>query len=67
MEEKIIKRNDEKNFQKYIWNQYDNLHDRLTRKIGSLSKILSTINNIYYAKKEYYKNLKLLIKENLYL
>ena len=58
MEEKIIKRNYEKNFQKYIWNQYDNLHDRLTRKICGLLKILSIINDIYHVKKEYYKNLK---------
>ena len=63
MEEKIIKRNYEKNFQKYLWNQYDNLHDRLTRKIGSLSKILSSFNDIYHVKKEYYKNLKPLIKD----
>ena len=63
MEEKIIKRNYEKNFQKYLWNQYDNLHDRLTRKIGSLSKILSSINDIYHVKKEYYKSLKPLIKD----
>ena len=63
MDEKIIKRNYEKNFQKYLWNQYDNLHDRLTRKIGSLSKILSSINDIYHVKKEYYKSLKPLIKD----
>ena len=63
MEEKIIKRNYEKNFQKYLWNQYDNLHDRLTRKIGSLSKILSSINDIHHVKKEYYKSLKPLIKD----
>ena len=63
MAEKIIKRNYEKNFQKYLWNQYDNLHDRLTRKIGSLSKILSSINDIYHVKKEYYKSLKPLIKD----
>ena len=63
MEEKIIKRNYEKNFRKYLWNQYDNLHDRLTRKIGSLSKILSSINDIYHVKKEYYKSLKPLIKD----
>ena len=29
MEEKIIKRDYEHNFQKYLWNQYDILHDRL--------------------------------------
>ena len=63
MEEKIIKRNYEKNFQKYLWNQYDTLHDRLTKKIGSLSKILSQFNDIYHVKKEYYKNLRPLIKE----
>ena len=63
MEEKIIKRNYEKNFQKYLWNQYDSLHERLTRKIGSLSKILSSFNDIYHVKKEYYKNLKPLIKD----
>ena len=64
MEEKIIKRNYEKNFQKYLWNQYDNLHERLTRKIGSLTKILSSFNDIYHVKKEYYKNLKPLIKDD---
>ena len=63
MEEKIIKRNYEKNFQKYLWNQYDNLHDRLTKKIISLSKILSSFNDIFHIKKEYYKNLRPLIKE----
>jgi len=63
MEEKIIKRNYEKNFRKYLWNQYDSLHERLTRKIGSLSKILSSFNDIYHVKKEYYKNLKPLIKD----
>ena len=63
MEDKIIKRNYEKNFQKYLWNQYDNLHDRLTRKIGSLTKILTSFNDIYHVKKEYYKNLKPLIKD----
>ena len=39
------------------------MHDRLTRKIGSLSKILSSINDIYHVKKEYYKSLKPLIKD----
>ena len=63
MEEKIIKRNYEKNFQKYLWNQYDNLHDRLTKKIGSLTKILSSFNDIFHVKKEYYKNLRPLIKD----
>jgi hypothetical protein len=63
MEEKIIKRNYEKNFRKYLWNQYDSLHERLTRKIGSLSKILSSFNDIYHVKKEYYKSLKPLIKD----
>ena len=64
MEEKIIKRNYEKNFQKYLWNQYDYLHDRLTKKIGSLSKILSSFNDIYHVKKEYYKSLRPLIKDD---
>ena len=63
MEEKIIKRNYEKNFQKYLWNQYDVLHDRLTKKIGSLSKILSQFNDIFHVKKEYYKSLRPLIKD----
>jgi hypothetical protein len=62
MEEKIIKRDYEHNFQKYLWNQYDILHDRLTKKIGSLSKILGSFNDIFSVKKEYYKNLKPLIK-----
>ena len=65
MEEKIIKRDYEHNFQKYLWNQYDNLHDRLTRKIGSLSKILSAFNDIFHVKKEYYKSIKPLIKEEM--
>ena len=65
MEEKIIKRDYEHNFQKYLWNQYDNLHDRLTKKIGSLSKILGAFNDIYHVKKEYYKSIKPLIKEEL--
>ena len=64
MEEKIIKRDYEHNFQKYLWNQYDNLHDRLTRKIGSLSKILGSFIEIFHVKKEYYKNLRPLIKED---
>ena len=63
MEEKIIKRNYEHNFEKYLWNQYDALHDRLTKKIGSLSKILSQFNDIFHVKKEYYKNLRPLIKD----
>ena len=63
MEEKIIKRNYEKNFQKYLWNQYDTLHDRLTKKIGSLSKIYSSFNDIFHVKKEYYKSLRPLIKD----
>ena len=64
MEEKIIKRNYEKNFQKYLWNQYDILHDRLTKKIGSLSKILGSFIDIFHVKKEYYKSLRPLIKED---
>ena len=64
MEEKIIKRNYEKNFQKYLWNQYDTLHDRLTKKIGSLSKILGSFIDIFHVKKEYYKSLRPLIKED---
>ena len=63
MEEKIIKRNYEKNFIKYLWNQCDSLHDRLTKKIGSLSKILSSFNDIFHVKKEYYKSLRPLIKD----
>ena len=60
MEEKIIKRDYEHNFQKYLWNQYDNLHDRLTRKIGSLSKILGSFIEIFHVKKEYLKKFFLL-------
>ena len=63
MEEKIKKRNYENNFSKYLWNQYDTLHDRLTRKISSLSKIWSAFNDVYNVKKEYYKNLKPIIKD----
>ena len=64
MEEKIIKRDYEHNFQKYLWNQYDNLHDRLTKKIGSLSRILNSFIEIFHVKKEYYKNLRPLIKDD---
>ena len=63
MEEKIKNRNYEKNFNKYLWNQYDALHERLSRKISSLSKILNSFIDIYHVKKEYYKNLRPLIKD----
>ena len=63
MEEKIKNRNYEKNFNKYLWNQYDALHERLSRKISSLSKILNSFIDIYHVKKEYYKSLKPLIKD----
>ena len=58
-------KNLENNFDKYLWNRYEPLHDRLMRKIAYLSKVLSNFNDIYNVKKEYYKALKPLIKEDI--
>ena len=58
-------KNLENNFDKYLWNRYEPLHDRLMKKIAYLSKVLSNFNDIYNVKKEYYKALKPLIKEDI--
>ena len=54
-------KNLEDNFDKYLWNKYEPLHDRLVNKISYLSSILLKFNDIYQVKKDYYKNLKPLI------
>ena len=58
-------KNLENNFDKYLWNRYEPLHDRLMKKIAYLSKVLSNFNDIYNVKKDYYKALKPLIKEDI--
>ena len=58
-------KNLENNFDKYLWNRYEPLHDRLMKKITYLSKVLSNFNDIYNVKKDYYKALKPLIKEDI--
>ena len=55
----------ENNFDKYLWNRYEPLHDRLIKKIAYLSKVLDNFNDIYSVKKNYYKNLKPLIKDGI--
>ena len=55
----------EQNFDKYLWNKYEPLHDRLTKKISYLSKVLSNFNTIYQVKKDYYKSLKPLLREEI--
>ena len=55
----------ENNFDKYLWNKYDPLHDRLMKKISYLSKVLANFNDIYHVKKDYYKTLKPFIKEEI--
>ena len=54
-------KNLEDNSDKYLWNKYEPLHDRLVNKISYLSSILLKFNDIYQVKKDYYKNLKPLI------
>ena len=51
-------KNFENNFDKYLWNRYVPLHERLMRKISYLSKVLGNFNDIYHVKKDYYKALK---------
>ena len=58
-------KNPENNFDKYLWNRYEPLHDRLIKKIAYLSKVLSNFNDIYHVKKDYYKSLKPFIKEDI--
>ena len=55
----------ENNFDKYLWNKYEPLHDRLVKKISYLSKVLSNFNDIYHVKKDYYKVLKPLITNDI--
>ena len=61
----MIDKNPENNFDKYLWNRYEPLHDRLIKKIAYLSKVLSNFNDIYHVKKDYYKSLKPFIKEDI--
>ena len=58
-------KNLENNFDKYLWNKYVPLHDRLMRKITYLSKVLGNFNDIYHVKKDYYKTLKPVINTEI--
>ena len=58
-------KNDETNFDKYLWNRYVPLHDRLMRKIAYLSKVYGNFNDIYHVKKDYYKALKPIINAEI--
>ena len=58
-------KNLENNFDKYLWNRYTPLHDRLMRKISYLSKVLGNFNDIYHIKKDYYKTLKPVINTEI--
>jgi len=49
------KRIREINFERYLWNKYQPLHDRLMNRIAFLSKVLASFNDIYHVKKEYFK------------
>ena len=53
----------ENNFDKYLWNRYELLHDKLMKKISYLYNVLNNFNDIYHVKKEYYKKLKPLLNE----
>jgi hypothetical protein len=59
------KRIREINFERYLWNKYQPLHDRLMNKIAYLSKVLASFNDIYHVKKEYYKNIKPLMNNEI--
>ena len=50
-------------FDKYLWNRYDKLHDRIIKKISYLSSLLNYFNNIYNIKTRYYKSLQPLLKD----
>ena len=63
--EKKKKLSPEKNFDKYLWNRYEPLHERLIKKIAYLSKVLDNFNDIFNVKKNYYKTLKPLIKDGI--
>ena len=53
------------NFERYLWNKYNPLHDRLMNKIKYLSKVLASFTDIYRVKKEYYKTLKPLMSTEI--
>jgi hypothetical protein len=55
----------ENNFDKYLWNKYEPLHDRLMRKISYLSKVLDNFSEIHNVKKNYYKTLKPIMKDDI--
>lgn len=55
----------ENNFDKYLWNKYEPLHDRLVNKISYLTSVLSKFNDIYKVKKDYYNNLKPLLGKEI--
>ena len=44
----------EYNFDKYLWNKYDVLHDKLIKKLAYLSNVLNNFNDIYKVKEESY-------------
>ena len=58
-------KNLENNFDKYLWNKYVPLHERLMKKISYLSKVLNNFNDIYHVKKDYYKTLKPVINTEI--
>ena len=55
----------ENNFDKFLWNKYEPLHERLMRKIAYLTKVLGNFNDIYHVKKDYYKTLKPFINNEI--
>ena len=55
----------ENNFDKFLWNKYEPLHERLMRKIAYLTKVLGNFNDIYHVKKDYYKTLKPFISNEI--
>ena len=55
----------ENNFDKYLWNKYEPLHERLMRKISYLSKVLDNFSEIHNVKKNYYKTLKPIMKDEI--
>jgi len=59
------KRIREINFERYLWNKYQPLHDRLMNRIAFLSKVLASFNDIYHVKKEYYKTIKPLMNNEI--
>ena len=59
MENKVPKKKvREINFERYLWNKYQPLHDRLMNKITYLTKVMNNFTDIYHVKKEYYKTIK---------